>query len=319
MSKYRVRYANNVITLYEYEKPVKNYYHTFRSQLIERLNKLKYNYDWLDFRKLNTYLYEKENNVVLEKLNDTELVNFLNFFEKELQHQISIFDSEVANKDKLKVLNANMQAKKDRMIDTINANLVGNCFFITLTYDNDNVLFKADLKESNANFTRFIRSLNNYLYGKNEKGTVIRDLKYFARWELQTENDRNAIHYHMIVFDFEQSRFTKQQLNDMRDLWGLGSFNVKKIVKKTSGVGKYISKYLGKDLDDYVSGAKSYFSSRNLKRPFNDFVKVFDYENNVLILESGVVVNLNEYNIEKIEEFETFFNGKTKKITYNKE
>lgn len=318
--KYRVRYANNIVTFFEYEKSLSNNYHTFKSQLINRMEEIGYNYTYLDIRKLNHYIFENKthNRISMEEMTDNQLYDFLDLFEKTIQQQISIFDNDKANKDIMKVLKSNMQSKKDNLIDLINANLVGNCFFITLTYNNDNVLFLEDLAESNKNFTEFIKKFNAYLFGRTEKNTIIKNLKYVCRWELQKENERNALHYHMIVFDIQFARFSKDQLNMLRTIWGKGSVNVKAISKNTSGVGKYMAKYLALDWEDFVSNKKSYFSSKNLLRPFNAYVIDYDKDNNVLTLDNGIVVNLNDYNIEKIENFESFFNGKTKKIIYNK-
>lgn len=310
----RVRFANNIIIFYEYEKPLndKNKYY-LQDLLFERLP--NYDFSFFDFAKLSKFLRESKTQFDLENMPLPYLEKFLKHFEKEEQHQISLFENDKV-KD-FRVLKANFNAKKDRFIDLVNANLAGNCFFVTLTYNEENKLLIDDLVLSHNRFKKFIRMLNYYTFGRD-----IYDLKYLTTWELQKKayegnnfTPRMAIHYHMLVFDFPHK---KMDLELLRKIWNYGSVNVKRVNKTTSGVSKYMSKYLLKDLEDLVNHKKSYFGSRNLVKPFNDFVVSYDKENNIITLKSGVVINLNEYNIESVEDYTTVFTGKTKKITYNK-
>src|SRR5690625_807003 len=75
----------------------------------------------------------------------------------------------------------------------------------------------------------------------------------------------------------------------LKSLWPLGSINIKKInVDKKENVGRYISKYFEKNLDDtktllkYIY-KKRIFKSKNFKKPhvsyeFNDKFKEFNAE-----------------------------------------
>ncbi len=245
----RLRWANNILTIYQYEKPI-------------YVNK------------------EKKNNI-----------------------------TSVVKKDRLEILKTNMHAKKDRFIDLVNANLVGTCYMVTLTYNAENVHYLSNLTASHYNFNLFIKNLKYNCFKDKE-------LKYVCRWELQKETGRNALHYHIIIFNTDIKRFN---LDLLRKLWGRGSVNVKRIYKKTSGIGKYLAKYLAQDLDDFVSNKKSYFSSKNLIRPYNIGVLDWDKKNNLLTLETGEIIDLTKYTTEKTEQYESFYNGKTKKITLNKQ
>lgn len=257
----RVRFANNILIIYDYEKPL----------------------------KINNNI--KKENIEIEE-NSKEYI----------QTNIEELQEEKAKKSYINL--ANLNAKKDRFIDLVNANLIGNCFFVTLTYNNENVYYKNELKESNYNFMKFIQRYN-YNLGFN--------LKYIVVAELQKKNNRNAWHYHCIFFDMPSKKIDLQQLHKC---WGSGAVNVKKINKKTSGVGKYMSKYLFKDIADLVKHKKSYHTSKNLIKPSIEYI--IEINNNIAICVSGLVIDLNKYNVESLQNYESFYNGKTTKTIFNK-
>lgn len=305
----RIRFANNVIVLYDYEKPQGNIFNDFYNQLIKKLDMINYNYAFLDFRKLHKKVIDKDIN--LFNLSDFALVSYLRLFEKDSK-QTSLFDLKEEEQDKgvnLKVLEANFNAKKDRFIDLVNANMLGNCFFITLTYNEKNKKTLEDLTQSHKLFNKFIKSLNYYIF-KTKK----QKLKYVSIFELQKKNNRNALHYHMLAFDLP---LKKLDLDRVRKAWGKGAVNVKRIYKLTSGVAKYMSKYMFKDMFDLLillKGRKSYFSSKNLLRPFSAYV--IGVEDDKIITNKGDIIDLKDYGIEQVEEYKTFFTGKTQKITF---
>lgn len=154
----------------------------------------------------------------------------------------------------------------------INVNFDDKTSFMTITFK-ENV---TNIEYANAEFKKFIKRLNYKLF-KTKKA----ELKYIAVWELQK---RGAIHYHIIFFSLPYIAHT-----ELRKLWTLGSINIKKInVDKKENIGRYISKYFEKNLDDTETllkymNKKRIFKSKNLKTPhiyyeLNDKLKEFKKE-----------------------------------------
>lgn len=170
---------------------------------------------------------------------------------------------------RMKKYHKNQRWELSRLIDV---NFDNRTSFITITFK-ENI---TDIEYANAEFKKFIKRLNYRLF-KTKKAK----LKYIAVWELQK---RGAIHYHIIFFSLPFIAHKK-----LKELWPLGSINVKKInVDKKENVGRYISKYFEKNLDDtktllkYIN-KKRIFKSKNLKKPhvsyeFNDKFKEFNAE-----------------------------------------
>lgn len=133
--------------------------------------------------------------------------------------------------------------------------------FLTLTFAEN----LTDLQSCNEEFKRFIRKLK----------IVKPDLKYLAVPEFQK---RGAVHYHIL---FNLGYIDQKQL---ADLWGHGFIKIKNI-KDGTNIGLYVSKYIGKDLDDerYFNN-KKYFCSRNLDKPMIFYSK--DADVNFLGLDS---------------------------------
>lgn len=267
----RLRVANNLITLYDYEIPV-----IIRGDADEE-----------EFKPT------KEEVKQIKELTLEEL--------------------EKKNYSLYKNMIDNLFKRQDRFIDSVNANLQGNCFMVTLTYNNDNYKGIDEITESNYQFTKFIK---RYSYALEFK------LKYKAVLELQKDKNeknnftaRNCWHYHMIIFDFPTNKIN---VDELRSIWGMGAIHVRKVYKLTTGIGKYLMKYLLNDVKSLVSNKKSYFSSRNLIKPYIDYVIKFDEEKNCLITASGEYINLNDYEIEKEENYISKYTGETKKITFNK-
>lgn len=119
--------------------------------------------------------------------------------------------------------------------------------FYTLTFA-ENITCLAD---SNYEWKKFIQRLNYHIGYKS---------KYVVVVEFQ---DRGAVHFHAIFFNLPYIPFLKVLL----PLWGQGRMRVNAI-KEVDNVGAYVSKYMGKDLeDDKLVGEKCYFSSRELLQP----------------------------------------------------
>lgn len=123
----------------------------------------------------------------------------------------------------------------------------GSSRFVTLTFK-DNV---QDLKWANYEFTKFVKRWQYKLGYK---------LQYSAVVEFQK---RGAVHYHCIFYNIPQ----KLDLPKLRDVWGYGSVNVKRI-EHVDNVGAYMVKYMSKNSsDERLEGQKMYFNSRGLKKP----------------------------------------------------
>lgn len=130
----------------------------------------------------------------------------------------------------------------------INSNYIqGSSRFVTLTF-RDNI---QDLKWANYEFTKFVKRWQYKLGYK---------LQYSAVIEFQK---RGAIHYHCIFYNIPQ----KLNLPVLRDIWGYGSVNVKRI-EHVDNVGAYMVKYMSKNSnDERLEGQKMYFNSRGLRKP----------------------------------------------------
>lgn len=115
--------------------------------------------------------------------------------------------------------------------------------FLTLTFA-ENI---TDLKEGNYKFNQFIKRLK-YKYP---------DIAYVAVFEFQK---RGAIHYHLLC----DLPFIDSQ--ELSDIWRHGFIKIKK-TNNINNIGAYMSKYLGKDMDQKTFGKKKFFKSQNLKDP----------------------------------------------------
>ena len=150
-----------------------------------------------------------------------------------------------ARRDLRRIINANMGQWGDDVTSK----------FVTLTFK-DNV---KDLTMANYEFRQFIKRLNYQVYGKK-----CSNLKYTAVPEFQK---RGAVHYHVIFYNLP---FTKAGF--IEEVWGNGFIKINKI-DDVDNVGAYVCKYLTKDnSDDRLRGRRSYFNSRGLKKPIEEFL-----------------------------------------------
>lgn len=133
----------------------------------------------------------------------------------------------------------------------VDCNFDNKTKFMTLTFKEN----KQDIEECNAEFKKFLKRLNYYLY--NEKRMR---LKYIAVWERQK---RGAVHYHVIFFDLPYIKNSK-----LREIWRNGFVKINRIdVDSADNRGRYVSKYFCKELDLKDYKKKAFFTSRNLKKP----------------------------------------------------
>ena len=116
----------------------------------------------------------------------------------------------------------------------IDCNFDDSTKFLTLTFA-DNV---TDIKYCNREFRKFIKRLNRRVYGTDKT-----KVRYLAVWEAQK---RGAIHYHVVLFG--------NLVN----------------VDQRYNVGRYISKYFSKDVDEGSYKQKKFFRSQNLIQPVEE-------------------------------------------------
>lgn len=110
--------------------------------------------------------------------------------------------------------------------------------FLTLTFA-ENI---TELKEANYILNQFIKRIS-YKYP---------DFQYLAVPEFQK---RGAVHYHMLC------NLPLLVPKEIETIWGQGFINIRRI-DNVNNVGAYISKYLGKELNEKTFGKKKFFRSQ---------------------------------------------------------
>lgn len=132
--------------------------------------------------------------------------------------------------------------------------------FLTLTFA-ENV---TDIKYCNREFYKFIKRLNRRIY-KTDKMKV----KYLAIWERQK---RGAIHYHVVLFSLPYIKHS-----ELEKLWGHGYIKINRVdVDQRMNVGRYISKYFSKEVDEDSYKKKKFFKSQNLIQPIEERYPTFE-------------------------------------------
>lgn len=225
-------------------------------------------------------------------------------YEKPMECDYKILDKERSlgrqndASDEQKILNRYkvQQRAKTQLRRLINANAwqwldsKGRPFppkFVTLTFA-ENI---TNLKEANPEYKNFIKRLNYYIgYG----------VQYNVVVEFQ---NRGAVHYHVVFYNIPYIPAQK-----LSELWGQGFIKINQI-KDVDNVGAYVSKYMGKDLnEDKLIGEKCYFSSRGLKKP-----KEVKEKNQVQRIASALPDSCKKYQ----SEFENDYTGKVQYAQYN--
>jgi len=133
--------------------------------------------------------------------------------------------------------------------------------FITLTFrELPDCINQADLQLKN-----FIKRVNRKIRSK---------IEYLGTRELQKENNRNGIHYHLILFGCP---FIKH--HELLTLWCKGNpymdvnnpsgVNIKAIKEGLGDMTNYLTSYQVKELleDDFIQGHKTLIQSRHLIQP----------------------------------------------------
>lgn len=139
--------------------------------------------------------------------------------------------------------------------------------FVTVTFRR----LPHTIEEADYQVKNFIAKLR-YHYSK--------ELQYLAIRELQKENDRNGIHYH--IFIFNSPYMPQEELlihwckdNPYMDLENASGVNIQAIKQGLNQVINYLTGYTLKDLteeDDFLAGRKIILKSKGLKKPLiNDY------------------------------------------------
>lgn len=172
--------------------------------------------------------------------------------------------------------------KKFHISRLIQCNYNDKSTFLTLTF-RENL---QDIGTAYNEFNLFMKRLKYYL----KVEMLQEELKYIATWELQ---QRGAIHFHLILFDFPFLEAEK-----MAELWGNGFIKINKIKDKVKAeeIGNYLVKYFTKDLEQKAMYKKAYSSSKNLELPEEE-KKILDLDdiNQILITDEEKIIEQKRF------------------------
>lgn len=167
--------------------------------------------------------------------------------------------------------------------------------FLTLTLDDENCSFITDVGRCNKEFALFIKRLSRRC----------ENLKYMSRIAFQDKNGRGAVHYHILC------NLPFIHYKELTPLWGFGSIDIER-PESTNHIMIYITKYLTKDLiDGRLKGHRSFFYSKNLRKPT---IKIGESAENLLNVLQGSYLT-PEYQ----SEYKTDYYGKVVFTRYNLE
>ncbi|MBE9913680.1 hypothetical protein G8C92_06500 [Paenibacillus donghaensis] len=202
--------------------------------------------------------------------------------------------------------------------------------FITLTFRDGSIPDLTDVKRAYTEFKKYARKLRE---ASRKQG---REFKYIAVVEFQDENNRGAVHFHVIA-DIPVIPVTREIAEEWKrqgklphdykvkinhyDIWGHGSVTVKAIresnqkqetstVIETADIGEYVAGYMVKDFGDpRLQGNKAYSPSQGLKKPR----VVHDYE------AEQAVEGLGKENVVREGSYpDTYHNTTVKYVKFNK-
>jgi len=153
--------------------------------------------------------------------------------------QLDLFEQEKLKKQRMQ-FSINRTRTEIRRLVNSNPQLSK---FITLTFA-ENI---TDLKTANYIFNKFVLRMN-YKHP---------DFEYLAVPEFQK---RGAVHYHLLC------NIGFIEVAELQAMWGQGFVKINKI-DNVNNVGAYVSKYLGKEMDERTFGKKKFFRSQSLAGP----------------------------------------------------
>lgn len=173
-----------------------------------------------------------------------------NKLEKEPK-QLNIFEQQKLKKQRMQF---SINRTKTEIRRLVNSNLQLNKF-LTLTFA-DNI---TDLKIANRIFNKFVMRMM-YKYP---------NFQYLAVPEFQK---RGAVHYHLLC------NLSYIKNIELQKAWGQGFVKINRI-DNVNNVGAYISKYLGKEMDERVFGKKKFFRSQDLSTP----IEIIGWQSKIFI------------------------------------
>lgn len=196
---------------------------------------------------------------------------------------------------------------KWKLLRLVDINFDDKTSFLTLTVK-ENI---KDRDEFTKLFKAFIKRYNYHVFD-----TKKRVLKYIAVLEKQR---RGAWHSHIILFSVPYTEHKK-----LLEIWGHGSVRINKLdqLDDLSNAGRYVIKYMEKGIGQELLesfGKKSYFRSRNLKKPeenkiflkeqlkFDDSLVLYETDYNSKIYRDGRLIN-NPVKYRKIKIIEETLN-----------
>lgn len=174
-----------------------------------------------------------------------------------------------------------------RLVET---NFNKDSIFLTLTFNDQNNFDINNLKVCNSKFHNFIVKLRK----------EFENFKFLAVPEFQK---RGAVHYHLII----NQSFIKKDI--ITKFWKYGFIKIKDIYY-LEGIGNYFTKYLTKNSDDErLYGKKSFFTSKNFRRPKTVYMETAE----------KIINRLNEKGIKPFytNEYSSEFNGVVKYAKYH--
>jgi hypothetical protein len=205
-----------------------------------------------------------------------------------------------------------------------------NFKFITLTFREGSIPDVTDVKQAYTEFKKYARKLREVC---KKQG---RDFKYITVVEFQDENNRNAVHFHMIA-DVPVTPVTREVAETWKrqgklphdynvkinhyDMWGHGSVTVKatresdkkretSMAIETEDIGEFVAGYMVKDFGDpRLQGQKAYSPSQGLRKP----KVVYDDE------AQQAVEGLGKESVVREGSYpDTYHNSMVKYVKYNK-
>jgi len=201
-------------------------------------------------------------------------------FLDEKQHRFD-FDELTSEeqKERLHRMENNRLRAKWRLLRIIDCNYDDRTSFLTLTTKEnikDRAAFLLMLKT-------FIKRFNYQIFHTKKS-----ELKYVAVLEKQK---RGSYHTHILLFDVP---FIKH--SQLLKIWGHGAVRLNRVdVDSKDNRGRYVTKYfekgIGQELLDSF-GKKSYFASRNLKKPTEDKILLnenLEFDQSVVLYETTYV------------------------------
>ncbi|EOL49412.1 rolling circle replication-associated protein [Enterococcus caccae] len=177
--------------------------------------------------------------------------------------------------------------------------------FLTLTFADD----LESLEKTNYLFNKFIKRLNYRLTKKMKLPRV----KYIATWEIQAKRKlktgKSVIHYHLVLFDFPFI-----PTNELQHIWKHGFIRINQIPNDVAKekYGSYVSKYFTKDLAEKSEHKKAFFTSQNLKKPFEKVMCIENIEEIKLELQRSKKLELyKNYSRKVFINNEEYFDNET--------